>query len=203
MRWTLLAGLLAGAAVCVALAILVPPLSRPLGYTGYAELERLEAGLPSTERAIEALAARQDGVGWQARLLAARTRAARGDYPAAAAHLRAALALRPTNDVQRELAAVLEAGGDRAAALAAWERLLPKSDAVDAVVRLETDGVRLASVLVSAGRPTEALPLVTPAVTGEARLARARALAALGRPSEAIVEFERYLAERPNETAVR
>ncbi len=203
MRWTLLAGLLAGAAVCTTLALLAPSLSRPLGYSGYAELERLATGLPSTEHAIEALAARQDGVGWQARLLVARTRAARGDYPAAAAHLRAALALRPTNDLQRELAAVLEASGDRAAALAAWQKLLPKSDAVDAVVRLETDRVRLGAVLVSAGRPTEALPLVTPAATAEARLARARALAALARPSEAIVEFERYLAERPNETGVR
>jgi len=203
MRWALLAGLLAGAALCVVAAIFIPSVSRPEGYAGYDALDRVRAGLPSTVSALEALAERQDGAGWQARLLAARTRAASGDFAAAAAHLRAAVALHPTVEIQKELATVLEAAGDRGGALAVWEKLLPKSDAVDAVLRLETDSVRLASLLVSAGRPTTALPLVSPAFTVDARLVRARALAALGRSTEAVEEFERYLVDRPNETAVR
>ncbi len=203
MKWALYAGLLAGVAVCVAAAILVPTLVRPSGYAAYEALERAQAGLPATQGALEALAERQDGAGWQARLLAARSRAATGDYAAAATHLRAALALHPTNDVQRELATVLEAAGDRKAALAVWEKLLPKSEAIDAVLRLETDNVRLASLLLTAGRPTEALPLVTPASTPNTRLIRARALVALGRPAEAIEEFDRYLADRPSETPIR
>ncbi|MCX6094204.1 MAG: lytic transglycosylase domain-containing protein [Candidatus Bipolaricaulota bacterium] len=203
MKWTVYAGLLAGVVVCVAAAILVPTLVRPPGYAAYEALERAQAGLPATQNALEALAERQDGAGWQARLLAARSRAAAGDYTAAAAHLRAALAFHPTNEVQRELATVLEAAGNRQAALAAWEKLLPKSEAVDAVLRLETDNARLASLLLTAGRPTEALPLVTPASTADARLARARALVALGRPVEAVEEFNRYFVDRPNETSVR
>ncbi len=202
MKWTLYAGLLAGVAVCVAAAILVPTFVRPSGYAAYEALERAQAGLPATLGAVEALAERQDGAGWQARLLAARSRAAAGDYAAAAAHLRAALALHPTNEVQRELATVLEATGDRQAALATWEKLLPKNEAVDAVLRLETDSTRLASLLLAAGRPTEALPLVTPASAIDARLVRARALVGLGRPAEAVEEFDRYFAARPNETPV-
>jgi len=203
MKWALYAGLLAGVAVCVAAAILVPTLAPPSGYAAYEALDRAQAGLPATQSALEALAARQDGAGWQARLLVARSRAAAGDYAAAAESLRAAQALHPTTEVQRELATVLEAAGDRRAALAAWEKLLPKSDAVDAVLRLETDNARLASLLLTAGRPTEALPLVTPASTADTRLVRARALVALGRPAEAVEEFDRYFVDRPNEATVR
>jgi soluble lytic murein transglycosylase len=181
-----------------------PTSSRPaVDFADYQALETAREGLPGTRAKLEALASREDGVGWQARILSAHAHAAYGEFQEAAADLRSAVDLRATTDLRRELAIALEAAGDRKTAQAEWEKLLARSEAVEAVRRLETDSVRLASLLVGAGRSSDALPLVTPPATAPARLVRARALAGLGKHAEAATEFGRYLTGRTGENSVR
>jgi soluble lytic murein transglycosylase len=170
---------------------------------GYESLRQAEAGLPGTIAGLEQLAMRDGAIGWEACTLAARAHAAAGRFAEAADFLRRALDLRSTTALRSELGAMLEAAGLRAEAKAEWEKLLPKSEAVLAMMRLEPDAVRLATLLVGAGRYADALPLVTPPTTDAARLARARALAGLGTSSEAAAEFARYLEKHSGEAAVR
>ncbi len=202
MKWIALSVVLLGAAISI-LVLWLPPGSASVDLAGYDALRRARAGLPSTLGDIEGLAVQNGALGWQASVLAARARAALADFAAASEWLRRAVALRSTPALRAELAAMLEVSGARAEAKAEWENLLPKADAVQAMQRLEPDGARLAAVLVTAGKPADALPLVTPAKSDAARLTRARALLALGRTDEAVVEFAAYVAVRPDETAVR
>lgn len=178
----------------------------PQGTNELADYERLwraRDGLPGTLGDVEALAWREDGVGWQARILAARWHVSQGSFEAAASHLKIALALRATADLRKELALSLEGAGRKEEALKEWEKLLPGGEAVQAVRRLEPDPVRAASLLTKGGAPGEALDLLRTASGAQATLERARALLALGRNKEAIPEFERYLAARPQDATVR
>ncbi len=203
MKWIALPIVLLGAALSLA-ALFLPAgsgASSPLA--AYEALRKAQNSLPASMTAVEALAERDDAVGWQARILAGRAHAAAGDFDGAADFLRRALALRATADLRAELGSILEAAGRRAEAKAEWEKLLPKSDAVSAMRRLEPDAVKLATVLVTAGRYSDALPLVTPATSDAARLVRARALAGSGASSDAAAEFALYLAKHKSETPVR
>jgi len=203
MKWIALPIVLVGAALALAALLLPGGDTASSALAGYESLRKAQAGLPETLAGLEQLTARDGAVGWQARILVARAHAAEGRFAEAADFLRRALELRATTALRAELGALLEAAGLRAEAKAEWEKLLPKSEAVLAMKRLEPDAVRLATLLVGAGRYAEALPLVTPPVTDAARLARARALAGLGTSSEAAAEFARYLEKHGGETAVR
>ncbi|GEJ58250.1 tetratricopeptide repeat protein [Anaeromyxobacter diazotrophicus] len=92
-----------------------------------------------------------------------------------------------------DLAAALWALGDAAGARAELERALALAPALPAA--LENAGL----VALAARDPARAVPLLERAVAAEpgrwrARLLHARALAALGRPAEALAEAERVLA---------
>lgn len=191
-----LAGLLLG----LAAGILLPP--RPAAEVGdYGLLLELRGRLPASRPELERLASREDGVGWQARVTLGRWHLAQGDPGAAVNLLRSALGLYATAEVRADLARALEASGRRAEALAEWEKLLPMKSAIEGVVRLEGDPVRGAAVLTRGGAPAEALARLAGATGTRVSLERARALAALGRPREAIPEFEAYLAASPGDAA--
>jgi soluble lytic murein transglycosylase len=203
MKWIALPIVLVGAALALAALLLPGGDMASSALAGYESLRKAQAGLPQTIAGLEDLAARDGAVGWEARVLAARAHAAAGQFAEAATFLRRALELRVTTALRAELGTTLEAAGLRAEAKAEWEKLLPKTEAVLAMMRLEPDAVRLATLLVGAGRYADALPLVTPPATDAARLARARCLAGLGTTSEAASEFARYLEKHSGETAVR
>lgn len=195
------------ALVCFALALMVfglgfssfflSPQHDPT-LADYERLWRAEENLPWSLPELVQLAAREDGVGWQARVLASRAFRAQADYNAAARYLAAALRLRATEPLRAELALTLEAAGNRSEALREWERLLPGSDAVQAVIRLEADPERAARLLVAAGRYQEALRALGSLQTPSARLSRARALVGLGQAGEALSHFEAFLATDHN-----
>jgi len=173
----------------------------PERYPELADYERLwqaEENLPRSLPELEELAEREDGVGWQARVLASRASLAQADYKCGARYLAAALKLRTTVKLRAKLALTLEAAGNRPEALREWEKLLPADDAVQAVIRLEANPERAVGLLVAAGRYTEALTVLGPLGTPSARLSRARALVGLGRADEALVHFEAFLATDDN-----
>jgi soluble lytic murein transglycosylase len=203
MKWIALPIILVGAALSLAAVLLPGGDASTSALAGYEALRKAQAGLPQSMASLEQLAGRRDAVGWEARRVAARAHAAAADFAGAAEFLKKALELRSTTELRAELGSMLEAAGLRAEAKAEWEKLLPKSDAVQAMQRLEPDAVKLATTLVSAGRYADALLLVTPAVTDAARLVRARALAGLGKSAEAATEFALYLEKHKSETAVR
>jgi tetratricopeptide (TPR) repeat protein len=203
MKWIALPIVIVGAALSIAAMLLPGGDSASSTLAGYETLRKAQVGLPKTLGALDRLAERDGALGWQARILAARAHAAEADFSGAADLLRHALELRTTTALRAELGTMLEAAGRRAEAKAEWEKLLPKSDAVDAMQRLEPDAIKLAGVLVTAGRYADALPLVASPTTDAARLARARALAGLGKSSDAAAEFARYLESHKSETAVR
>jgi len=141
------------ALACLALALTVFGLGLsfffllPERYPELANYERLwraEENLPRSLPELEELAEREDGVGWQARVLASRAFLTQADYEAGARYLTAALKLRATVKLRAELALTLEAAGNRTEALRAWEKLLPASDAVQAIIRLEANPERAA-----------------------------------------------------------
>jgi len=200
------------ALACLALALTVFGLGLsffsllPERYPELADYERLwraEENLPRSLPELEELAEREDGVGWQARVLASRAFLAQADYEAATRYLAAALELRATKKLRAELALTLEAAGGRTEALREWEKLLPADDAVQAVIRLEADPERAARLLVAAGRYQEALTVLGSLKTPSARLSRARALVGLGRAGEALVHFEAFLATDDNASVRR
>ncbi len=203
MKWIALPIVLLGAAIALVAVFLPGGDSAAPALAGYEALRKAQAGLPRTMDALDELAERDGALGWQARIAAAHAHAAEADFAGAADLLRRALELRATTALRADLGTMLEAAGLRAEAKAEWEKLLPKADAVDAMLRLEPDAVKLATILVAAGRYADALPLVTSAVTDAARLARARALAGLGKSSDAAAEFVRYLESHKAETSVR
>ncbi|MFH1610144.1 MAG: transglycosylase SLT domain-containing protein, partial [Candidatus Bipolaricaulota bacterium] len=169
----------------------------------YQRLWQARDRLPATLRELESLAAREDGLGWQARVIVGRWHASHGSPGTAVTHFRAALALYAASNLRVELALALEASGRGAEALQEWERLLPRKEAIQAVVRLEADPVRAASTLNKGGVPSEALTLLSKASSTQATLERARALVSLGRTKDALPEFERYLAAAPQDTPAR
>jgi soluble lytic murein transglycosylase len=182
---------------------LFAPLFNPSVLSDYQTLWRLRDGLPDTLDELEALTVRQDGVGWQACVLAAHTHEEAGDYVAAERCLRKAMTLYPTRVLRQELAQALEAVGRRVEALREWEQLLPQSEAVQAVQRLESDPIRTAGLLNSAGQYRSALALVGSLSSTPALLARARALVGLGRAKEAVPEFEQILAVTPGDFGIQ
>lgn len=199
------------ALACLALALTVFGLGLsfffllPERYPELADYERLwraEENLPRSLPELEELAEREDGVGWQARVLAGHAFLAHADYEAGARYLAAALKLRATEQLRAELALTLEAAGNRTEALREWEKLLPTDDAVQAVIRLEANPERAARLLVAAGRYTEALTVLRSFGRPLAHLSRARALVGLGRAPEALPHFEAFLATDDN-TSVR
>lgn len=203
MKWIALPIVLIGAALSLAALLLPGGDAASSALAGYEALRKAEAGLPGSVVSLEQLAARQDALGWEAGVAAARAHATAADFTGAAEFMRHALGLRSTAELRAELGSILEAAGLRAEAKAEWEKLLPRADAVSAMVRLEPDAVRLATVFVQAGRYADALPLVTPAATDATHLLRARALAGLGKSQDAAAEFVLYLTAHKSDTAVR
>jgi len=184
-----------------ALLFWTPPAPPEVG--DYQRLWQARDRLPATLRELESLAAREDGLGWQARIIVGRWHAAHGAPGTAVTHFRSALALHATSGLRVELALALEASGRSAEALPEWKRLLPRVEAVQGVLRLETDPVRAASALNKGGAPSDALALLSKVSGTQATLERARALVALGRRHEALPEFERYLAAAPQDAGAR
>lgn len=190
--------------VSVALLVLGVVLALTLGegrseLGDYRALERAMEGLPGTLGELEALARREDGVGYQARVAAGHAYLSLGDPSRAAGFFQSASSLYTSAEVRLELARALEAAGRGAEALTQWERLLPRLEAVEAVRRLEPDPVRAASLFVASGSFAEALSAVAGVLTPDAHLVRARALAGLGRVEEALPEFRAYLVTRPDD----
>ena len=175
----------------------------PSALEDYGRLWQARDGLPSTLRDLGALAQREDGVGWQARVLLGRYYAAQGSFEAAATQLKVALGLRSTSVLREELARALEGAGQFQEALREWEKLLPKAEAIEAVVRLYTDPVEIARTLTQGGAPSRALAVLQDAKGPQAALERGRALASLGRRQEAAQELQTYLAAFPQDQAVR
>lgn len=169
----------------------------------YSRLWKAQVRLPGSLRELEALASRDDGVGWHARVVLGRWHGTQGSPAAAAAQFRSALSLYATSDLRAELALALEAAGRSSEALGEWQRLLPRRDGVQAIVRLETRPVQAASLLIWGGAPTDALSLLAGVGGPQADLERARAFSALGRVADAIPEFERYLASNPRDEAAQ
>lgn len=169
----------------------------------YARLWAARDRLPGSLSELEAWAGRNDGVGWQARVALGRWHLAGGRSAEAISFFRSALSLHATADLRAELALAYEMAGQAGEALQEWVRLLPRQDAVSAVLRLERDPVRAASLLTRGGAPEEALSLPAGMRGDQAALERARALAALGKPSQALAEFERYLASSPHDAEVQ
>ncbi|HPD07305.1 MAG TPA: transglycosylase SLT domain-containing protein [Candidatus Bipolaricaulis sp.] len=194
----ILAGLLLGLAAL--LGGTDPP---PAAVGDYLRLREACDRLPGSLAELTSLADRDDSVGWQARVALGRWHLAHGSPTLAVPILRSALALYPTSDLRADLARALEASGRAAEARGEWEALLPRPDAVQAVLRLEGDPLRAAAVLTKGGAPGAALTVLAGVGGTEAALERARALAALGRPQEALPEFERYLAATPGDRGVQ
>lgn len=203
MKFALVALLVVWGLVGIGVAVFSPGPSAPGLPSPYESLWRARDGLPDTLGDLDRLTSRTDGLGWQARILAARAHLAAGDAVGASAFFRSALLLRPTTGLRLELASALEAAGNPADALAEWKKLLPQSEAVAAVKRLEKDPLRLAGLLYTAGRYSEAWGLVRSNTDSAARLTRARILVGLGLSSDALPEFESYLATTPSDNAVR
>ena len=179
----------------VSLFQFLPP--RPSELVDYERLWRAKDRLPHSLDELERLATRDDGVGWQARVLAGRGFLAQADYEAGTRYLAAALKLRSTSPLRAELARALEAAGRRTESLREWEKLLPASEAVQAIIRLEPDPERAARLLLQAGHYTEALAAIGSLETSSARLSRARALvggeADLQLVAPLVVELDRSL----------
>lgn len=145
------------------------------------------------------LARREDGAGWIARLELSKVLLARGEGAASVALLQEAVALYETQEAHMLLARALEMAGCPEEALTEWKKLLPAPEAAEAVLRLEKDGLAAARSLVASGAYTQALTALSGWVSAEALLLRARALAGLGRHTEAAQEYERYLALVPKD----
>jgi len=203
MRFALVALLVVWGLFGIGLVVFSPSPSAPSLPSPYESLWRVRDGLPGTLGDLDQLAARSDGLGWQARILAARAHLTAGDADGATTLFRNALSLRPTTVLRLELASALEAAGRPADALTEWKRLLPRSDAVAAVKRLEKDPLRQAGLLQTAGRYSEAWGVVRLNTSAAARLTRARILVGLGLSMDALVEFESYLAQTPSDTPVQ
>ena len=184
----------------LALLLLVPRMaSSPPEVGAYARLWDACDRLPGSLSELEAFAARDDGVGWQARVALGQWHMAGGAPAQAVSFFRSALSLYATTDLRAELALAYEGAGQSAEALQEWEGLLPRQDAVRAVLRLERDPVRAATLLTKGRAPGEALSLLAGIGGDQAALARARALLALGNASEAWPEYERYLLSFPGD----
>jgi len=203
MKWTALAAVLGGVILCLGVVFSFPGPSPSSDLAGYESLWRARDGLPESLVAMETLAGRDDAVGWHACMLASQARVARGEFTIGASWLQRAVALRSTIELRMTLARLLEVAGQRAEARVAWEALLPRSEAVEAMRRLEIDPVTLAGILVRAGRATEALALIGSRSTQQAQLTRARALVALDRPADAAAVYEDILSLYGGNTAVR
>ncbi len=169
----------------------------------YTRLREARDRLPGSLRDMESLAAREDGLGWQARGILGRWHLAHGEPRQAVAFFRSALALYATSELRTELATALESAGRSSEALKEWQQLLPRRDAVQAVLRLERDPIRAASLLTGHGAPSDSLSVLAAVGGTQAALERARALVVLGKPSEALVEFERYVASSPGDAGVQ
>ncbi len=184
----------------LALMVLVPwMVSSPPEVGDYHRLTDARDRLPESLSELESFAARDDGVGWQARVVLGRWHSAQGSPAQAIPFFRSALSLYATADLRAELALAYEGAGQLAEAVQEWEGLLPRQDAVRAILRLEREPVRAASLLTRGGAPGEALSLLTGIGGDQAVLERARALLALGQAREACLEFERYLLSFPGD----
>ncbi len=192
MKWVLLAFL-----VGLALAVTLWPSPHLKPY------EMLSDALGDSEKHVLelwSLASREDGAGWIARVELSRVLLARGEAPAAVGLLREALALRDSAEARKLLAQALEGSGRLGEALNEWKELLPDAEAAAAVLRLERDGLAAAQAFVAGRAYAQALTALSGLNSPEAALLRARALAGLGRPSEATREYATYLKSFPSDT---
>jgi len=203
MRFALVALLVVWGLFGIGLVVFSPSPPAPSLPSPYESLWRARDGLPGTLGDLDQLAARSDGLGWQARILAARAHLTAGDADGATTLFRNAFSLRPTTALHLELASALEAAERPADALTEWKKLLPRSEAVAAVKRLEKDPLRQAGLLQTAGRYSEAWGLVRLNTSAAARLTRARILVGLGLSKDALPEFESSLAQTPSDTQVQ
>lgn len=143
---------------------------------------------------------REDGAGWVARVELSKVLLSQGEEEKAAILLWEALSLRDSKEARKLLAQALEAWGRQEEALAEWKKLLPDQEAASAVLRLEKDRLSAGKALLSGKAYAQAMQALSGLNSPEASLIRARALARLGRYSEAAWEYERYLAAVPGDS---
>ncbi|MFN3346849.1 MAG: hypothetical protein ACK42E_03455, partial [Candidatus Bipolaricaulaceae bacterium] len=106
---------------------------------------------------LRQLAHREDAAGWVARRELSKVLLARGESASSLALLQEAVALHDAKEARALLAQALEAAGRPEEALQEWKKLLPSAQAVEAVLRLERDGLSAARSLVAAGAYAQAL----------------------------------------------
>ncbi len=194
MKWFLLALGLAG----LALILVFLPSSDP-----YDQLWRALQDPESHQATLWSLASREDGVGWVARVELGKLLRQKGETEASIALLREALELYETAEARRELAQALEEAGKNSEALAEWTKLLPDPEAAAAVARLSQNKISAGKILVSGRAYSKALEVLAGEKGPEASLWRGRALSGLGRTSEALGEYAKYLAAFPSDAAAQ
>ncbi len=194
MKWFLLALGLAG----IALLLVFLPRADP-----YDQLWRALRDPESHQATLWCLASREDGAGWLARVELGKLLRRKGEMEASIALLREAMQLYENLEARRELARALEDAGKRSEALAEWSKLLPAAEAAAAVVRLSPNKISAGNTLVSGRAYAKALEVLAEERDPKAALLRARALSGLGRTSEALGEYAKYLAAFPSDATAQ
>ena len=169
----------------------------------YDQLWRALQDPESHEGTFWYLASQGNGAGWVARMELAKILRRKGEIEASIALLREALELYESVEARRELARALEEAGKRSEAVREWTKLLPDAEAAAAVVRLSPDKIAAGRTLVSGRAYSKALEVLAGEKSPEAVLWRARALSGLGRTSEALDEYARYLRVFPGDTTAQ
>lgn len=181
----------------------------PKGLSAYQNLWKLEQDLPRSLDEILKLAVREDGVGYWARLAAARAHSALSDHAGAAAMYRSALDLRALAEpvmrqpVRQQYAIALEKAGDREGAFREWSNLLPEPKALSEARRLAPDAASLAAALVRVRLFDEAVKSVENHTTSTAVYWRSRAYTGLGRHDLAALDLATYLRDNPGDVPAR
>lgn len=203
-RWLLFGAVLVlGSLTAVGALFLWPVPSSSTCIAGYEQLwEAMEAGRDGVTT-LDRIREGDDGRAWHAAMAAGSAYAEEGYNDKAADRFARAVALWPTVEARRELAAALESAGRHAEALTQWEQLLPTTSATQGVLRLEHNGLRAAQILNRHGAYPAALEAAASLESPEGRLERARALAGLGRLQEAAAVYEAYLRQVPTDASAR
>src|SRR5574341_211152 len=137
---------------------------------------------------------------YEAHLILARTYAASGEADAAEEQYRAALALEESPALRVELARYLAEAGDTDGAYGEFKLLLAdQPDAFASLRRYGSDPLVVAADLNAAQYFSDALETLGEIDSSESTLIRAQALAGLGQSEEAASQYERWLAQHPDD----
>gem|GEM_PF-726533 len=200
-RWFLFGAVLALGVLSGLGALLLWPVTTPTDapLPAYEKLWAAVESEPADIAVLEGLSTRQDGLAWHAAMSAGEAHAEDGAPLKAARMFERAVELWPTVSARRGLAKALENAGQGEAALEHWKLLLPSDNAAQAVLRLEEDKLQAAQLLNLSGAHGHALEASAALDTPPATLESARALAGLGRLTEAEHAFRAYLNAVPHD----